>query len=255
MLFQALAQKLKLTASPANNALQEPAKTQAKTDIATGDYTALEQLQQQRQQLEVGIEGSRNHYQSMILAIDSARGLLWIDELFPQSAALEPGRWLTLRHHRNGEVLTLRSPLVANGEHFNTRGLALLLPESLNYLPRRENPRHELRHYALPVSIRPMGEGYCQGTLINLSLGGMHLALPGNHLGHIRRDTLLPDCEFTLGNGKKIRCTATVKSTRLIRTPYRHTQVSLAFADNMPDRAALQQHLQQLEQCYRHQAA
>src|SRR5690606_38726492 len=112
-----------------------------------------------------------------------------------------------------------------------------------------------LRHHTLPVRVRPLGEDYRHGTIINLSLGGMHMALPGNHLSQMRRDMLLPSCEFSLGNGAKIRCEAIVKSARLIRSPYRHTQVSLAFADMMSDRAILQRYLERLNQISHSEAA
>lgn len=249
MLFHTLAHQLKKTLGTSR-----PEKTPANAPVAQGetpgeiDYTPLLYLQQQRQQLEVWVEGERLSYQSIILAVDSKRGLLWIDELFPSLHTLPVGTGITLRHHRHGEVLTIESPLVARGQDYQVPGMALLLPESLAYLPRRQHPRFDLRDARIGVTLRAMGENARQGTLINLSLGGMRLALPGNHLSHLRRDMVLPLCEFTLPNQVKIRCQGVVKAAKLEREPYRHTQVSLAFADMMSDRERLGCYLEYLQQ-------
>lgn len=251
MLFQALAHQLKKVMTPDTTTATGDKPTPA-TELpspAVPDYSPLLHLQQQRQHLEVSVEGERQSYQSVILAVDRRRGLLWIDELFPALPALPAGTGLTLRHHRGGEVLTLRSPLVARGLDYGVHALALLLPDELLYLPRRQHPRFDLRPARLGVTIRPMGETPRQGTLINLSLGGMRLALPGNQLHGLRRDLLLPHCEFTLPNRTRIRCQAVVKAARLERQPYRHTQVSLAFADMMSDRERLACYLHYLQQC------
>ena len=207
----------------------------------TADYSVLHWLQSSRQQLEISLPGSTASFQSIVLAVDTARGLLWIDELLPQ-VPLSAGQWLTLRHHRSGEVLTLRSPLVASGGQFGAAGLALLLPENLEYSPRREFSRIDFQGRGLSTKIRPLGEEPCHGMVINLSPGGMRLALAGNHLSGLHRGSLLPLCQFSLGKNLQIRCQASVKSVRLARTPYRHTQVSLEFVDILPDQ---RQHLTQ----------
>ncbi len=249
MLFQALAHQLKKVMTADSDAPLDQSPTPLSAPQAAPDYTPLLHLQQRRQHLEVSVEGQRQSYQSVILAVDSERGLLWIDELFPALPSLPAGIGLTLRHHRGGEVLTLQSPLVARGLDYGVNALALLLPDELLYLPRRQHPRFDLRSARLGVCIRPLGEAQRQGTLINLSLGGMRLALPGNQLHGLKRDTLLPYCEFTLPNQTRIRCQAVVKAARLERQPYRHTQVSLAFADMMSDRERLACYLQYLQQC------
>ena len=54
-------------------------------------YLPLWELQKQRQLLEVKIGSASRVYQSMILAIDIERGLLWLDDLFPQQHMLDAG--------------------------------------------------------------------------------------------------------------------------------------------------------------------
>jgi|SRR5690554_3197546 len=214
------------------------------------DYSPLRQLQQQRQHLEVSIESDSQRYQSLILAIDSARKLLWIDELFPAVTELSAGTELTLRHHCGGEVLTLQSPLIARNHDYGTQALALLLPSALEYLPRRQHPRFDLRSSRLGVTFRtPGAEESGQGTLINLSEGGMRLAVPGNQLQALKPETLLSYCQFSLPNQTRIRCQAVVKAVRLESHPYRHTQVSLVFADRMSDRERLSCYLEHLQGC------
>jgi hypothetical protein len=73
-------------------------------DIRIPDqYLPLWELQKTRQLLEVKIGSASRGYQSMILAVDIERGLLWLDDLFPQQFMLDEGDYITLRHHRNNE--------------------------------------------------------------------------------------------------------------------------------------------------------
>ncbi len=73
-------------------------------------------------------------------------------------------------------------------------------------------------------------------------MGGLRASVPGNMLGQLRHGALLPLCEFTLSDELSIRCSARVRSFRLLRTPHRHTQVSIEFVDLPTERA------QQLQQ-------
>jgi hypothetical protein len=52
-------------------------------DTIPDQYLPLWQLLNQRQLIEVKVEGSSFTYQTLVLAIDVQRGLLWLDDLFP----------------------------------------------------------------------------------------------------------------------------------------------------------------------------
>ena len=54
-------------------------------------YLPLWQLYKQRQLLEVRIGSASRVYQTMIIALDIERGLLWLDDLFPSQRVLDVG--------------------------------------------------------------------------------------------------------------------------------------------------------------------
>lgn len=193
-------------------------------------YLPLAELQNQRQLLEVKITGTSRVYQSMIIAIDAERGLLWLDDLFPQQHILDAGDEITLRHHRNGEQLVIRAPIVAMGSTYEVSGFAITLPEFVYYMPRRSSPRYIIGHQSpLSVKIRTLGQEPSYGTLQDISTGGLRLIVAGNMLPYLRHGALLPMCEVDISNELQIRCRARICAFRIGRSPYRHTQISVEF--------------------------
>ena len=205
-------------------------------------YATLQQLPANRQILEVVPAGQHRSYQSMIIAIDVERNLLWMDDLFPEQNFLETGDEITVRHHRNGEVLTFTTPIIAWGSRFGASGIAVVLPENVRYQPRRMSPRCDLsNHTPITAKIRLMGQDACYGTVKDLSGAGLCVLVPGNLLNQLHRDTAVPLCEVHLSKELHIYCRARVRAFRLCREPYRATRISLEFVDLQPRR---QQQLQ-----------
>ncbi len=202
-------------------------------DIQIPDqYLPLWELQKNRQLLEIKIGTASRVYQSMILAIDIDRGLLWLDDLFPQQLILDAGDDITLRHHRNGEQLVVRAPVVALGSNYGAVGFAIELPEFAVYTPRRSAPRYAIGHQSpLSVKIRTLGQEPCFGTLQDISSGGLRLIVAGNLLPFLRHGAHLPLCEVNLTDELQIRCKARICAFRMGRSPYRHTQISIEFLD------------------------
>jgi c-di-GMP-binding flagellar brake protein YcgR len=195
-------------------------------------WEPLQQLRQQRQLLEIIPKDSQRSFQSMIIAIDSARGFLWLDDLFPAQRTLEIGDTITIKHHRDGEVLTMTTPIIAWGRDFGASGIAVALPEAVSYQPRRLYPRWELNEQkSLTGKIRTMGQEPVYGSIEDLSAGGMRILVAGNMLSQIHHGAVLPLCHISLSRECQIRCRARVRAFRICRTPYRGTQISLEFVD------------------------
>ena len=232
-ILRAMLQKLSNT----RIALPETEQLTATTSDLHSQFAPLWQLQDSRQLLEVIVNGHSHSYQSMILALDVDRKLLWMDDLFPTSNNLEIGDEITVRHHRNGEVLSFTTPVIAWGANFGAAGIAVILPDSVNYQPRRTEPRCDLsNHSAISAKIRLMGQEACFGTVKDLSSEGLCLMVPGNLLGQLHRDAIMPLCEVHLTNELHIPCRARIRSFRLCREPYRATRISLEFIDLQPKR-------------------
>jgi c-di-GMP-binding flagellar brake protein YcgR len=217
--------------------------TKASKDKIPDQYLPLWQLLNQRQLIEVKVDGSSLTYQTLILAIDVQRGLLWLDDLFPNQHVLEIGDQISLRHHRNGEQLSFSSPVLAWGSNYGANGLAIMLPESISYTPRRQFRRADMSDKpSLSLKLRAIGQDMTYGSVLDISSGGLRASVLGNMLGQLRHGALLPLCELTLSDELTIRCSARVRSFRLLRAPHRHTQVSIEFVDLPTERA------QQLQQ-------
>jgi c-di-GMP-binding flagellar brake protein YcgR len=196
------------------------------------EFLPLWQLYKQRQLLEVKISSANRVYQSMIIALDIERGLLWLDDLFPQQLILEVGDELVIRHHRQGEQLLIRASILALGSNYGASGIAILLPDNTCYTPRRVNLRFNVvGETPTMVKIRTLGQEPCFGTLQDISAGGLRINVAGNFLSQLRHGLLLPLCEFNLSNELQIRCRAKVCAFRITRSPYRCTQISLEFVD------------------------
>lgn len=228
-------------ATEAQQPKQHPKQSIETSSITTGitlasnipeQYLPLWNLQKQRQLLEVKLGDASRVYQSMIIALDIERGLLWLDDLFPQQLMVDVGDELTLRHHRNGEHLVINATVVALGANFGATGLAILLPEHAAYAPRRSNPRVNVKsESALTVKIRTLGQEPCYGTLQDISAGGIRITVAGNLLGQLRHGAILPLCEVSLDDTFQLRCRAKVCAFRMNRNPYRSTQISIEFID------------------------
>lgn len=244
--------------NPLKNLLHSvmPINSATKVDALPDHYLPLWTLQIQRQIIEVKVNGTNHSYQTLIVAIDVERGMLWLDDLFPSQHLLELGDQITLRHHRNGEHLSFTSPVVAWGNTFGASGLAILLPSELSYTPRRQNRRCEVsQNSPISVKIRSIGHEPSFGNLQDLSLGGLRISVAGNLLGQLRHGALLPVCELNLSDELHIRCSARIRAYRMVRSPYRSTHISMEFIDMLPERQQqLQQfinnllHFQQVEQ-------
>jgi len=195
-------------------------------------YLPLWELQNKRQLLEVKIGKANRTYQTMIIALDIERGLLWLDDLFPLQLLLEIGDTITLRHHRHGEQLIIEANVLALGRQYGASGLAISLPKTTSYSPRRVHPRYAVTAPSpLMAKIRTLGQDPCSGTLQDISIGGMRLQVPGNMLAQLRHGALIPLCEIPLSKELQLRCRARICSFKISRDPFRSTHISLEFID------------------------
>lgn len=202
-------------------------------------YRPLIDLQDSRQLLEIKWGNSNRAYQSLILAVDIERKLLWIDELFPHQFILDVGDSIVLRHHRKGEELVLQTFVIALANQFGMQGIALALPEVVQWQPRRRQPRFALGGAATLAKIRTQGAEPCYGKLQDISTGGFSVSISGNLLGQLRHGALLPLCEITLDDQIHLRCKGRVRAFRMEREPFRSTRVCIEFVD-LPDKTRIE---------------
>jgi c-di-GMP-binding flagellar brake protein YcgR len=237
LLLQADDQKVQKTP---NESIGKKATTQSTNQVKElNAYLPLFQLQESRQLLEVKWGSNSRAYQTIILAVDIERGLLWIDELFPQQFTLGLGDCLTLRHHHKGEELVLEAHVVAMGNQFGTQGIALSIPEQIQWQPRRRQTRFSVGGAATLVKIRPIGAEPTYGKLLDISAGGFSVSVSGNLLSQLRHGALLPLCEMSLDDQVNIRCKGRICAFRIQSEPFRSTRICVQFVD-LPEKTRIE---------------
>ncbi len=228
-LLRALMKKLS-SGEPATSAPPEAAPPRA--DLPCVRH--LRPLEQRKQLLT--IRHNNRDYQSLILALDTERELLWLDELFPRALGLEPGDELTVSHHHNGQLFEFSAPVVGWSTPHRSGGVALPLPQQFYSGPRRRWPRlNVFGWYPISARIAVPGLSPLSGEVLNISAGGVRLSLTGDWRPFLHHRDLLPLCEFTVAPGLRVRCRARVCAYQLSLRPWRQTRVSLAFEDLAPE--------------------
>lgn len=213
-------------------------------------YTSLLELQGRRQFIEVLIEnsdcGAHSHslqpvppqsYQSLIVAINTEASELTLDELFPACVRLQQGHKAIFRYSQGNHMLQFEMTLLGHHDHGS---LVFSLPKTLNYQPRRQQPRLLIdKSQPLTVQLQSPTCGPWFATAQNISAGGMRVTIGGNITDQLEPGSFLRQCDFTFSRDFHIRCQARVIGFRFSRKPYRHTQVSLEFV-GLPGRQQLQ---------------
>lgn len=190
----------------------ERALTTAK-QTARSDIEPLLTLHHQHQLLEVCVKNSLRSYQSMILAIDMERHLLWMDDLFPAQLTLEVGDEVEVIHHKGGNVLRFSGHVLALGSAFGAPGFALALPAEVNYQPRRRHPRYTIANApALNTLFGLIGVDPIYGDVIDISLGGAKIRSNQLKPSMLSPGQVIPLCEIKLSADLKIRTKARVCS-------------------------------------------
>lgn len=199
----------------------------------------LLRLHQQRQLLEVHFEGSRRSYQTVILAIDRQREVIWLDDLFPAQRLLEPGSRLEFVYRCGEQMLKFEAEVISLGSSLGVPGFAIVCPRELAWQARRRHTRLELcGSSALSGKIRAAHDEVRFGTIENISAGGLCILVAGSMDEHTRYGDTLPLCEFVL-DGQRIQTQACVRGLSANRFPYRSTRVRLKFLTLSEEKKAL----------------
>lgn len=193
----------------------------------------LRPLALRRQLLTVRV--GQQPYQSLILALDIERKLLWLDDLFPRTASLMIGETVNVEHPMHHQLLSFSVPVAGWSASGQQGGIALPLPEKISIGPRRRWPRLDVFGWH-PISARLTIPG-CEpvsGEILNISAGGVRLSLSGDWRARLRHGDILPLCEFKVCDQIRIRCRVRVCAYGLTHRPWRQTRLSLAFEDIHP---------------------
>jgi len=123
-LLKRFIQKLKAQPTAPAAASQKPVRPRPEPEV----IEPLKRLQERRQLLRVHTNPNEAgnpeaSYQSMLLALDLERGLIWLDHLFPRVSHLKPGETLTLSHSEGWHITQFTSRLISWRYSAGTRSL------------------------------------------------------------------------------------------------------------------------------------
>jgi len=210
-----------------------------------GLVAPLNELLERRQLLRVsrrmdgGIEEDIG-YQSLLLALDTERGIIWLDHLFPAASDLKAGETLILSHTRGTRITRFSGQVLAPDGDRTAGALALSLPRQVYQGPRRYWPRLAVfGWYPISAQLAVPGLSLLNGEVLDLSARGLRLSLSGDRRPFLKHRDILPLCEFKVRPGLRLRCRVQVCGHSLSTRPWRQTQVSLRFVDLSPDKRRL----------------
>jgi len=213
--------------------------------LEPGLVAPLNELLERRQLLRVSRtldDGSDDAvgYQSLILALDMERGLIWLDHLFPAAHGLKAGETLVLSHSRGTEITRFSGQVVSPDAAGTAGALALALPRQVYQGPRRRWPRLAVfGWHPISAQLAVPGLSPLNGEVLDLSVQGLRLSLSGDRRPFLKHRDILPLCEFKVHPGLRLRCRVQVCGHSLNSKPWRQTQVSLRFVDLTPDKHRL----------------
>lgn len=174
-------------------------------------YLNLFDVQRSHALIEVAVDGTDAHYQSIILALDPEAGTMTIDELFPNGFVGLPGQPLTITVRLDGKRrLSFSTSILARESEEGIESYRLALPEFVDYNQRRGAYRLQLRGGWGTVSqFRASGQNRCSATVRDLSSTGIRLELQDPV--PVAEGDVLTDLQFQFA-GRSFQCQADVRN-------------------------------------------
>ncbi len=203
-------------------------------------YLELNQLQRNRQFLDVQIPGENTSLQSLILEIDPDEKTILIDEFFPRGFLGLPGQKLKFcLRQKGGRSIRFESAILERHSIDGTPVYVIAMPHSLNNDQRRAS-------YRIPVDSRKainlqfFAPDHCQhsGQLADISIGGICLQSRESFVRDLQENDTLLDLAFEFA-GAHLECDLIVKTVQTKVEPGMPYRIGAAFAD-LPSQEARQ---------------
>jgi c-di-GMP-binding flagellar brake protein YcgR len=173
-------------------------------------YLNLFDVQRSHALIEVAVDGTEAHYQSIILALDPEAGTMTIDELFPNGFVGLPGQPLTIIVRLDGKRrLSFTTSILARESEEGIESYRLALPDFVDYNQRRGAYRLQLRGNWGTVSQFRAADRRCSATVRDLSSTGIRLEL--QEPAAVAEGDVLTDLRFEFA-GRSFQCHADVRN-------------------------------------------
>lgn len=216
---------------------------QAINRLEPSQLQRLQSLIERRQHLEIRLGDDIEARQSLLLAIDTQRSRLLLDEVFPAyDQALTAGQVLRCAHHLpalgpkppSGMLLEWQARVIACEQFGSAPVLVTSLPLEGSMLtrPRRRHFRADFIAGArLTARVKSPLNSPWFVQIDNLGAGGLQFSTPGDQGNWLARGQILNDCHLHLYEGVEVHCRLRVRQFNLQRRPRTLTKVRCAFVD------------------------
>jgi len=208
-------------------------------------YLALFDVQRSHALIDVAVEGSEAHFQSIILDVDPKLGAVTIDELFPRDFYGLPGQPLTITVRLDtGRKLSFNTHIVERREQGDDLVYQLQLPQELDYNQRRAALRLRFTDdFAVNSEFVTPAHARCLARVRDLSATGIRLQLPKGVA--VAEGDALNDLNFEFA-GRSFVCSASVRNVRA--SAEGATELGAAFVNlSKSDQRSLSRVIMQLQ--------
>lgn len=179
------------------------------------DMLHLFRLRREHRLLRLRIEGVAGEFQSLLLEVDMRGQRLLLDEPFPLPLPLDAmsGRRAQVSSNEGPASTRFESPVLGKAVQGEVPVLALALPLSVSAAQRRNSYRLAVDE-RMPVAalLRVAGVGSLDARVLDLSVQGIRLEIPGHHPG--LRESTAP-LVLRLGAEQGMLCQLQIRSLHL----------------------------------------
>jgi len=149
----------------------------------------LKRLLEQRALLTVSIDGQSQQFTSAIFKISANNSVFYLDGFKPgyEHLLLKTNPCINIRAQLDGIRIAFDAGIADIGEQEGLPYYKLNIPKNLEYYQRRASVRVALgAAQPLPVSLKSAEGGVLEGTIADLSLGGLRIRFAKNIPEHIQ---------------------------------------------------------------------
>ncbi len=209
-------------------------------------FQALEQLQHRHSFIEIKFPRIDRSFQSMILDLRPADGVILVDELYPPEGRekLLEGDVAEVIGRDRGAVVSFFSRFLLRELIDGTPAYHMELPDDIGASYRRHAFRIYVENEAgLEIDLRDAEDNPLEARIINLSADGIKLSMHGDQVKLLERAEF-ENCIIRLPDDVDIECRLKFSNVYLMRSPILHTLAGASIkVATAPQRTRLDQYL------------
>jgi len=180
----------------------------------------LTRLCHERPFITVGMQGSSQTFSSVLMNVSDDGADLWI-EMWPpvgRKGQLAPSTKLEIRGQLDGGTLSFRTSVTTHDEREGKLCYRLSGPRILTYQQRRSAPRLRPKKIVYVYIVDPSAN-LLEGTLSDISVGGLAVNLSESNAANLKLGIILPSCTIRLSASVVVQSAIQIRHLRQLYSP------------------------------------